>query len=294
MDPPPGPAAVPLPPQDSAAARPLAQQLAALAARLAGPRTDAAPRTTLPRVYDWLVTSTGRRRVKCLLDSGASHCFLSRALAAQLPPAGRRPPSPGHPQSVGQADGSSRPAGGAVAVQLILGGLDEETVFAEFDVDCDADLILGYDWLRAHDLAFLYDRDQACLCAESGCSSGRRVRLDLVLDQPAVPASRLAAADMRSLLGVVGLGSVPTLGRPSQWTSPAGRPALAAALTAAADAAWAADTLAGLADSCTALSGALADGTELLVGSIAFAAEGPALSLPPDAGDPPELAALAA
>ncbi len=96
---------------------------------------------------------------------------------------------------------ASWPAGGAVAAQLILGGLDEETVFVKFDGDCDADLILGYDWLRAHDLAFLYDRDQACLCAESGCSSGRRVRLDLVLDQPAVPASRLAAADIRSLLG---------------------------------------------------------------------------------------------
>ena len=26
----------------------------------------------------------------------------------------------------------------------------------EFDVDCNADLILGCDWLRAHDLAFLY------------------------------------------------------------------------------------------------------------------------------------------
>ena len=50
MDPPPGPAAVPPPLQDSAAACPLAQQLAALATRLAGPRTDAAPRTTLPRV----------------------------------------------------------------------------------------------------------------------------------------------------------------------------------------------------------------------------------------------------
>ena len=60
-----------------------------------------------------------------------------------------------------------------MAAQLILGGLYEETFFAELDVDCDADLILGYDWLRAHDLrvAFLCDRDQACLCAESGCLS---------------------------------------------------------------------------------------------------------------------------
>jgi hypothetical protein len=41
-----------------------------------------------------------------------------------------------------------------VAAQSILGCLDE-TVFVELDVDCDADLILGYEWLRAHDLAFL-------------------------------------------------------------------------------------------------------------------------------------------
>ncbi len=45
------------------------------------------------------------------------------------------------------------------------GAESEETAFqvlqvgpaVEFDVDCDADLILGYDWLRAHgsDLALL-------------------------------------------------------------------------------------------------------------------------------------------
>ena len=52
-----------------------------------------------------------------------------------------------------QADGSSRPTGGAVSARLVLGGLDEETAFVEYDVDCDADIILGYDWLRAHDLA---------------------------------------------------------------------------------------------------------------------------------------------
>ena len=110
---------------------------------LAGPRSAAAPpRPTLPRVYGWLVTSAGRRRVKCLLDSGASHCFISPALAAQLGPACRRPLPAGHPPSVRQADGSLRATGGAVAAQLVLGGLDEETAFVEFEVDCDADLIL--------------------------------------------------------------------------------------------------------------------------------------------------------
>ena len=88
-----------------------------------------------------------------------------------------------------QADGSERAAGGAVTAQLVLGGLDEETAFVEFDVDCDADLILGYDWLRAHDLAFLYSSDEVCLCAERGCTSGRRVRLDLTLNVPTSTAT---------------------------------------------------------------------------------------------------------
>jgi hypothetical protein len=172
---------------------------------------------------------------------------------------------------------------------LVLGGLDEETAFVEFDVDCDADLILGYDWLRAHDLAFLYDADQAGFCAERGCVSGRRVRLDLTLDQPATPALPLSAADLRALLGSAGLGPVPTLGRPSHWAPATRRSAMAATLTTAVEAAWAADTVAGLADAGTTL----ADGTELLVGSIAFAVAGPAFTLPPDGGDPPEFASLA-
>ena len=47
---------------------------------------------------------------------------------------------------------------------------------------CDADLILSYDWLRAHNLAFLYDSSEVCLFAERGCTAGRRVRLDLTRD----------------------------------------------------------------------------------------------------------------
>ena len=81
-----------------------------------------------------------------------------------------------------------RPAVGVVAAQLLLGGLDEDTTFIEFDVDCDADLILGYDWLRSHGLAFLYDTNEVCLCAERrlrSCTSGRRVLLELTLDCPA-------------------------------------------------------------------------------------------------------------
>jgi hypothetical protein len=75
---------------------------------------------------------------------------MSRALAAQLPGACQRPRPRGHLSSVRQADGSFRPTGGAVEARLVLGGLDEATAFVEFDEDCGADIILGYDWLRAH------------------------------------------------------------------------------------------------------------------------------------------------
>ena len=37
----------------------------------------------------------------------------------------------------------------------------------------------------------------------------------------------------------------------------------------------------------------LPDGTELFISSITFAADGPAFTLPPEDGDPPEFAALA-
>jgi hypothetical protein len=74
------------------------------------------------------------------------------------------------------------------------------------------------------------------------------------------------------------------------WTSPTGRPSTYASFAAAAEVAWASDTLAGLGDTGTRL----ANGTELFVCHIAFAADGPAFSLPPDAGDPPDFAELVA
>jgi hypothetical protein len=192
---------------------------------------------------------------------------------------------------VRQADGSTRPTGGAVAARLVLSDLAEDTCFVEFDVDCDADLILGYDWLRAHNLAFLYASDAVCLCAERGCTSGRSIRLDLVSAAPTSPALRLSPADATALLRAQAAGlEVPLLGRPSLWTPPGGgRPAAVAAFAAAAAAAWTEDTLAGLAE----MGHTRADGTELLVGHVTFAAAGPAFTLPPDTGDPPDFAALA-
>ncbi len=78
-----------------------------------------------------------------------------------------------------------------MADRLVLGALydSEETAFVEFDVDSDADIILGYDWLRAHgDRTFLYDADEVCFCAERGCTSGRSIRLNLTLAAPTSPA----------------------------------------------------------------------------------------------------------
>ena len=128
-------------PLDRGAGRTLELQLEALPASLAtssahGEPAAYVPRQVLPWVYGWLVTPAGRRRVKCLLDSGASHCFLSSALAAQLQWC-RLPLPASHPSSVQQADCSTRRIGGVVAAQLLLGGLDEETTFIEFDVDCE-------------------------------------------------------------------------------------------------------------------------------------------------------------
>ena len=56
------------------------------------------------------------------------------------------------------AAGSLRETGAATA-RLLLGGLDEGTAFVEFDAACDAGIVLGCDWLRAHwhDLNVLYD-----------------------------------------------------------------------------------------------------------------------------------------
>jgi hypothetical protein len=69
--------------------------------------------------------------------------------------------------------------------------MEETTCFSILDVDCDADVILGYDWLRAHDLTFLYDENQDCFCAERCCLSGQRVRADFVLPGASSPGAAL-------------------------------------------------------------------------------------------------------
>ena len=62
--------------------------------------------------------------------------------------------------------------------------------------------------------------------APSGERGRTSVRLDLTLDVPASPATRLSPAEasalVAALLGTVGLGEVLALGRPSLWAPPAG------------------------------------------------------------------------
>ena len=88
---------------------------------------------------------------------GLRRVALLFGLSAQLPILCRRAPAAGYPTGARQADSSLCETGGAAMAQLLRGGLDEETAFKDFDVDCDADIILGYDWLCAHDLNVLYE-----------------------------------------------------------------------------------------------------------------------------------------
>ena len=63
----------------------------------------------------------------------------------------------------------------------------------ECNVDCDADILLCYDWLRAHDLAFLCERLHVGPPRPPGPRC--KVRLDLTLDVAASPATRLSHAE---------------------------------------------------------------------------------------------------
>ena len=198
----------------------LAARLAAVAAS-ADARPGAIPidRAELPRVYGWIVTPLGRRRVKCLLDSGCTEVLMHSALAASLGDAWS-PSRRGGPASIRQADGSSRPTAGTAEAVLQLGALEEPTTFTVFDVDCDADVILGYGWLRSHDLRFLYDSDQVCVCAERGCTSGRRLRLDVATPcatQGGPAAATLSVAELQRMLDSASLEAASRLPRPAFW-----------------------------------------------------------------------------
>jgi len=166
-----------------------------------------------------------------------------------------------------------------------LGSLDEPTSFTVFDVGCGADIILGYDWLKAHDLQFLYDERQISVCPV-GDPSGRRVRADLVgpggaQSDSAAAASLMHPREVRRMLSSLGLDASAPWSSPLLWRRPsvgaAGRAGLADDLHAMA-------CLSSLASADLTLP----DGTELFVG--AFSLVQP--DAPPPGPDHPAFEAL--
>ena len=91
-----------------------------------------------------------------------------------------------------QGEGKQCPTEGSFSTDLSLGSLTEATSFTVFSVWCGADIILGYYWLKAHDLQFLYDDSQISV-RPAGDLSGKRVLADLatVADPSAAAAACL-------------------------------------------------------------------------------------------------------
>ena len=177
-----------------------------------------------------------------------------------------------------------------------VGALEEPTTFSVFDVACGVDILLGFPWLRDHNLTFLYEDSQVSFCAEAGCPDPRRrVRMDVAqpFHGPASASALLSPRELRGLLSRAGLGAASLLDRPSLWRPlPASRGPAAAAVAhaAAAQDAWAADMLAGLAEHGLTLE----DGTEVGLGTISIAAEDLSFGLPAAEQDPAEFDSLKA
>jgi hypothetical protein len=109
-----------------------------------------------------------------------SHCFLLPDLAHQLEePETWTSAVRGGPLAVRQAYSQAPPTQVSVEVLLTLGALEGHTLFTIFDLDCDADVILGFPRLRSTCLIVVYEGSQVCFCAEDGCTSGLGVRMDL-------------------------------------------------------------------------------------------------------------------
>ena len=92
-----------------------ADRAMAAAASAAGPGFVA--EAYLPCVFGWIRVGAQRCRIKVLLDSGATHCFVSPHLAARWPQACSQL-LPSQPLC------SKRATEGGFGVSLVLGGLD--------------------------------------------------------------------------------------------------------------------------------------------------------------------------
>ncbi len=132
----------------------------------------------------------------------------------------------------------ARPTQASLEVSLTLDALEESTLFIVLNLACDADVILGFPWLRSHCLAFFYEDSQVCFCAEAGRTSDRRVRMYLTQASatPADTSAVLRGAALLRMIREAGL-EVPTLPRPSLWTPPL--PGLSATLAVTAEGDWA-------------------------------------------------------
>ena len=95
----------------------------------------------------------------CLIDSGKYTSFITSSLAARYPSVWLLQVS-NRPHEVVLASGKQCPTEGSFSADLSLGSLTEATSFTVFSVGCGADIILGCDWLKAHNLQFLYDDSQ--------------------------------------------------------------------------------------------------------------------------------------
>ena len=170
-----------------------------------------------------------------------------------------------------QADGSVRSTMGSAYATLHLGTLEEPTHFTIFDVACEADLILGYGWLRSHDLQFLYASSAISICADRDCVSGRRVCLDLLdpLSVPSLPSS-ISVAELHRMLGAA--------------HSETGTDATGSLTDGVAR---------SLEDLATDGFVTLSDGTALQLGQLAYCAAEEQFALPPDLEDPPEYVDMA-
>jgi hypothetical protein len=176
----------------------------------------------------------GQPLVKCLLDFGASHCFLRSAFAAHFPlRAGRRLDAAGR-----RLDAAARRCSGCQAsAWLPCGGQRSGHPLCRIQVIIRRGLlsgpdsmILGYDWLRAHGLARLFfTTPTLSACAPIGAVRRAAASASISRQQPRQRARRrapsalcLSPADATARRRCFGSRSrsLPLLGRPALWTPP--------------------------------------------------------------------------